>query len=45
MGILETSEERVILLKAGIYGKYIEKLYLKCNGFKIVMVNVLVDFN
>lgn len=45
MGVLETSEERVKLLKAGIYGKDIEKLYLENNGFKIVMGNVLVDTN
>lgn len=45
MGMLETSEERVRLLKAGIYGKDIEKLYLKNNSFKIVMGNVLTVIN
>ena len=32
--MLETSEERVRLLKAGIFGKTIEKLYLIKNNFK-----------
>lgn len=45
MDILETSEERVELLKAGMYGKDIEKLYLESNGFKIVMGSVLIDTN
>ncbi len=31
---LETSRERVELLKAGITGKKIEELYIKCNNFK-----------
>lgn len=34
--MLETREERVRLLKAGVFGKTIEKLYLKSNYFKIV---------
>jgi len=34
--MLETSKERVELLKAGISAKTIEKLYLICNNFKIV---------
>ncbi|HLB71846.1 MAG TPA: hypothetical protein VJJ51_12455 [Candidatus Methanoperedens sp.] len=33
--MLETSGERIELLKAGIPGKTIEKLYLICNNFKI----------
>lgn len=33
--MLETSQERVKLLKAGIDGKTIEKLYLIYNNFKI----------
>lgn len=45
MGILETSKERVRLLKAGIRGKDIEKIYLICNDFKMVMGNVLKDVN
>lgn len=43
MSILETPEERVRLLKAGIHGKDIEKIYVAYNGFKMVMGNVLVD--
>lgn len=31
--VLETPEERVALLKAGIPGKAIEMLYIKGNGF------------
>ncbi|MCE8422599.1 MAG: hypothetical protein J5U19_02845 [Candidatus Methanoperedens sp.] len=34
--MLETSEERVRLLKAGIFGKTIERLYLIGNNFKVV---------
>jgi hypothetical protein len=34
--MLETSKERVKLLKNGIDGKTIEKLYIKHNGFKII---------
>ncbi len=34
--MLETSQERVVLLKAGIDGKTIEKLYVLWNDFKIV---------
>ena len=34
--MLETSQERVVLLKAGFKGKEIEKLYLIYNGFTIV---------
>lgn len=34
--VLETSQERVKLLKAGITGKHIENLYITLNGFKIV---------
>jgi len=34
--MLETSKERVALLKAGIDGKTIEKLYIIYNNFKIV---------
>lgn len=45
MDKLKTSGERVRLLKAGIYGKDIEKLYLKNNGFKMMMGNVLKDVN
>ena len=41
--ILDTPQERVKLLKAGVYGKLIEKLYVKRNNFKIVSDNVLFD--
>ncbi len=34
--MLETSQERVELLKAGISGKKIEELYISLNNFKIV---------
>jgi hypothetical protein len=34
--MLETSQERVALLKAGFKGKEIETLYLLYNGFTIV---------
>ncbi len=34
--MLETSRERVVLLKAGFKGKEIETLYLLYNGFTIV---------
>lgn len=41
--MLETSQERVELLKAGIDGKTIEKLYLIYNNFKIVYSPILFD--
>ncbi len=41
--MLETPEERVKLLKAGISGKAIEKLYLVHNRFKIVKSPVLFE--
>jgi hypothetical protein len=34
--MLETSQERVVLLKAGFKGKEIETLYLLYNGFTLV---------
>ncbi len=34
--MLETPEERVKLLKAGISGRNIEKLYIIYNNFKII---------
>jgi len=39
--VLETSAERVKLLKGGIDGKAIEKLYVVQNDFKIVGGNIL----
>lgn len=41
--MLETPEERVKLLKAGITGKTIERLYIAYNNFKIVRSPVLVE--
>jgi len=43
--MLETSNERVELLKAGISVKTIEKLYLICNNFKIVDSPVLFELS
>lgn len=34
--MLKTRQERVELLKAGIFGKTIERLYIRYNNFKIV---------
>ncbi len=42
--MLETSLERVKLLKAGISVRKIEQLYLKSNNFKIVNIPVLFEF-
>ena len=39
--MLETSQERVRLLKAGIDGKKIEKLYIIYNNFKIINIPIL----
>ena len=39
--MLETSLERVRLLKAGIDGKTIEKLYIIYNNFKIIRIPIL----
>ncbi len=41
--MLETAEERVRLLKAGIDGKTIEKLYINLNNFKIVHIPILFE--
>lgn len=41
--MLDTSEERVKLLKSGIDGKVIEKLYLIYNNFKLVDMNLLYN--
>lgn len=40
--VLETRKERARLLKAGVSGKEIEKIYIERNGFKIVHSNVLM---
>ncbi len=34
--MLETAQERILLLKAGIPGKQIEELYISLNNFKLV---------
>jgi len=41
--MLETSRERVKLLKAGISVRRIEQLYLKSNNFKIINIPVLFE--
>ncbi len=41
--MLETPQERVELLKAGISGKKIEELYITCNNFKIVHSPILCE--
>lgn len=39
--VLETAKERVDLLKAGVDGKTIEKLYVVQNNFEIVGVSYI----
>lgn len=41
--MLETSQERVKLLKAGISARRIEQMYLKANNFRIVNIPVLFE--
>ncbi len=41
--ILGTPQERVKLLKAGVDGKSIEKLFIERNNFKIVCNHILLD--
>jgi len=41
--MLETSQERVKLLKAGISTKTIEQIYLQSNCFKIIGIPVLFN--
>ena len=46
--MLRTRQERVKLLKAGIFGKTIERLYIKYNNFIIVgnpIFHELVEIN
>jgi hypothetical protein len=43
--MLETSEERVELLRAGIYGKIIEELYISGNRIKILKHHVLFEID
>ncbi len=41
--MLETAQERILLLKAGITGKQIEELYISCNNFKVVGNQRLIE--
>ena len=41
--MLETSEERVKLLKAGFTCKEIEQLYVKNNNLKIIRLSILKE--
>ncbi len=41
--MLETTEERVKLLKAGFIGKTIGRLYIESNNFKIVRTPVVIE--
>jgi hypothetical protein len=41
--MLETSKERVKLLKAGFIGKTVEKLYIESNYFKIVRTPAIIE--
>ena len=41
--MLETREERVKLIKAGLSGKMIEKLYIEGNNFKVIRFCPLID--
>ncbi len=41
--MLETSEERIKLLKTGLNCRTIEDIYIKNNNFKIVHVPILMD--
>jgi hypothetical protein len=43
MPMFETPKERVKLLKAGIDGITIEKLYILYNNFKLVLLTTLFD--
>ena len=45
INMLETPEERVELLRAGISGKKIEELYISGNGFRILNRPVLFEFD
>ncbi len=41
--MLEKREERVKLLKAGLSGKMIERLYIKGNNFKIISFSPVIE--
>lgn len=40
---METSEQRIKLLKAGFSGKEIERLYIEYNNFRIVCLPILYE--
>lgn len=40
---LETAQERVILIKAGLTGKEIERLYIQCHRPELIGVNWLEE--
>ena len=41
--MLETIEERVKLIKMGIDGKKIERLYIELNNLKVIKTPILYD--
>jgi len=41
--VLETSEERIKLLKTGFTQKQIEQMYIEGNDFEIVTLPLMVD--
>ncbi len=41
--ILETPQDRVILLRTGFTGRQIEELYIACNNFKIVSTPAIFE--
>jgi hypothetical protein len=41
--MLETSHERVKLLKAGFNSKTIEKMYIEGNNIKLVKTPIIID--
>ncbi|MCX9010460.1 MAG: hypothetical protein OIN66_04975 [Candidatus Methanoperedens sp.] len=41
--MLQTPEERIKLLKAGLTGEAIEKLYIEHNNFKIVRTPPIIE--
>ncbi|HMB45150.1 MAG TPA: hypothetical protein VKL21_04955 [Candidatus Methanoperedens sp.] len=41
--MLETSQERIELLKAGFTGNMVEKLYVECNNLKIERTPIIVE--
>ena len=41
--MMETSEERIKLLREGFSAKAIEKVYIESNNFKIIPIPVLLE--